>query len=336
MTNYLDDFLFIAITRLLCNAMMCQLILLCAEINCPISTDKTEWAAEVIVFLGILLDGRRKILVVPQEKRIKALNMLQLMIQKRKATIKDIQCLTGLLNFISRAIIPGRAFTRFMYNKLRLTDKNNRLLKQHHHVALDKSFRQDCEVWIDFLSLADKTNLCHPFMDIDAFATSTQLDFYTDASKSDAKGFGCVYQDAFTWGVWGGFVKKYDPSIEFLELYVLCMGLLIWSDELRDMRVVIFCDNQAVVQMMNNTSSSCPNCLHLIRLIMLNGLTYNRRVVVKYMPTKENRRADALSRLQFDRFFKLSPNSKYQKPEKLSQLIWPPEKIWVSSDDNSK
>ena len=217
------------------------------------------------------------------------------MIQKRKATIKDIQCLTGLLNLISRAIIPGRAFTRLMYNKLKLTDKNNRLLKQHHHVSLDKSFRQDCEVWVNFLSLADKTNLCRPFMDIDAFATSTQLDFYTDASKSDVKGFGCVYQDAFTWGVWGGFVKKYDPSIEFLELYALCMGLLMWSDELRDMRVVIFCDNQAVVQMMNNTSSSCPNCLHLIRLIMLNGLTYNRRMVVKYVPTKENGRADALS-----------------------------------------
>ena len=42
-TNYLDDFLFMALTKLLCNGMMMQFLQICQEIGCPISAEKTEW-----------------------------------------------------------------------------------------------------------------------------------------------------------------------------------------------------------------------------------------------------------------------------------------------------
>ena len=41
--NYLDDFLFIALTKLICDGMMEKFLLICQEIGCPISMDKTEW-----------------------------------------------------------------------------------------------------------------------------------------------------------------------------------------------------------------------------------------------------------------------------------------------------
>ena len=58
-TNYLDDFLFVAILRENCDAMMRVFVQLCEEINCPLSEEKTEWASVVIVFLRTLLDGKR-------------------------------------------------------------------------------------------------------------------------------------------------------------------------------------------------------------------------------------------------------------------------------------
>ena len=67
-TNYLDDFLFIALTILRCNFLLQQFLDLCQEIGFPIALEKTEWANEIIVFLGILLDGRHYILSVPIEK----------------------------------------------------------------------------------------------------------------------------------------------------------------------------------------------------------------------------------------------------------------------------
>ena len=77
--------------------------------------EKTEFGSIIMIFLGILLDGEKPSLSIPEDKRQKALNQLISIINKKKATIKEIQCLTGLLNFLNKAIIPGRAFTRRMY-----------------------------------------------------------------------------------------------------------------------------------------------------------------------------------------------------------------------------
>ena len=56
-TNYLDDFLFIALMKRVCDDMLRKFIHLCDLINCPIAADKTEWSLVSMVFLGILLDG---------------------------------------------------------------------------------------------------------------------------------------------------------------------------------------------------------------------------------------------------------------------------------------
>ena len=110
-TNYLDDFLFLAISILLCNGSVKIFLRICEKIGCPISMEKTKWATQILVFLGILLNGRSLTLSIPLEKKNKALNLLNTAIDKRKVTIKFMQKLTGTLNFLNRVIVPGRAFT---------------------------------------------------------------------------------------------------------------------------------------------------------------------------------------------------------------------------------
>ena len=105
--NYLDDFLFAAITKLLCNALISQFLQLCSELSLLVAADKTEWATTLIVFLGILLDGTRLVLCIPLEKQEKALKLLNNLQGRKKATIKQLQTLTGYLNFLTRAIHPG-------------------------------------------------------------------------------------------------------------------------------------------------------------------------------------------------------------------------------------
>ena len=69
LSNYLDNFLFLAYTRQLCNQMIKGFLKVCDEIGVPIAMEKTEWATVRLVFLGILLDGERLILAIPEEKR---------------------------------------------------------------------------------------------------------------------------------------------------------------------------------------------------------------------------------------------------------------------------
>ena len=48
LTNYLDDFLFIAITKWICDQMIAQFIELCRELNIPVVVEKTEWVVPVL------------------------------------------------------------------------------------------------------------------------------------------------------------------------------------------------------------------------------------------------------------------------------------------------
>ena len=138
-----------------------------------------------------------------------------------------------------------------------------------------------------------------------------------------------VCGNAWMFGQWDqGFIKFYDPSIAYLELFAVVAAALNWIVRFKNRRVTIFCDNQSVVAMINNSSSSCKNCLALLRILILFGLKHNIRVFAKYVSSQENRRSDLLSRLKVATFKQENPEAEKQ-PTPIPQEIWPIEKIWV-------
>ena len=161
-TNYLDDFLFLALLQLVCNAMINQFLQLCRELNIPVALEKTEWADTLIIFLGILIDRLNHSLSIPLEKQIKALNLLNDMCDRRKTTVKQLQVLTGYLNFLTKAIFAGRTFIRCMYAKY----SGCAHLKPYHHMHLDSEFKFDCEMWRIFLTHYRNQAVCRPMVDL--------------------------------------------------------------------------------------------------------------------------------------------------------------------------
>ena len=153
-TNYLDDFLFVAFMMKICNFMMGIFRAICNEVRCLILEEKTEYATEIITFLGMLLSGEHFTISIPENKLNKAMYLLKLMVESKKARIKQIQQLMGLLNFFSRAIVPGCTFTRRMYDKLKTKNSRGQQLKGYHHVNLCKDFKKDCMVWMRFIQMA--------------------------------------------------------------------------------------------------------------------------------------------------------------------------------------
>ena len=101
----------------MCNYMVSQFLLLCEELGILISLDKTEWASELIVFLGILLNGRDLSLSIPVDKRDRAIELLMDMKNRKKSTVKELQKLCGYLNFLCKVIFPGQTFIRRMHAK---------------------------------------------------------------------------------------------------------------------------------------------------------------------------------------------------------------------------
>ena len=218
-TNYLDDFLFIALQSGTCNRMVERFLDLCSQLGVPVAEDKTEWSSIRIIFLGILLDGEKCVLSIPEDKRIRAINMLELMINKKKTTVKEIEKLAGYLNFLNRAIVPGRAFTRRMYAKF---TNQKQHLRSYHHLKIDAKFKKDCEVWLKFLNNLSITTICRPFINFSVEETAEDLKFYTDAAAGKNLGYGFIYENMWTFNQWEtGFIQKFEKhiNIEFLKLY---------------------------------------------------------------------------------------------------------------------
>ena len=77
-------------------------------------------------------------------------------------------------------------------------------MKQHYHMRLDKEFKVDCRVWLDFLTNDERYVVNRPMVDIlgDIRVTSTKICFYSDASAAKHLGFGCLLGSKWIQSFW--------------------------------------------------------------------------------------------------------------------------------------
>ena len=322
--NYLDDYLFAAALKRFCDQQISEFLLVCAQINFPVALKKNYWGSTRLVFLGMLLDTVRQVVCIPSDKLIKAANWVNYFLNKknRKATIQEFQKLCGILNFLCRGIVPSRAFLRRLYVFEGKPD-----LKPYHHVKITEEHRRDLEIWKAFL--ASPESLYRPFMDSVA-VNAEQLDMYSDASGNYRLGFGAYCGPEWVYGQWDyDLCQQLHLSIEFLELYALLVGVLNWIKLFVNRRVILFCDNESVVQMVNSSSSRCKQCMKLIRILTAECIVQNVRVFARHVRTKDNGKADALSRLDLKRFWRIAGRTMNNCKSDLPQEIWPMRKLWL-------
>ena len=322
--NYLDDFFFAALRKMWCNEQVKTFLYICEELGFPVALEKTFWGATIMTFLGLLLNTEEQTVSIPMEKIKKALDLVEFFLNKKnkKVTVFDFQKLTGILNFVSKCVIPGRTFTRRLYSRF-----SSKLLP-HHHIRLNQENRLDLAVWHQFLT--HSSIFVRPFMDI-GVTSAQELDLYSDASGNFLKGFGAYCNSSWISGQWPeSFMKRTKPSIQYLELYGVAIGVLTWIRNFPNKRIVLFTDNKSVRDMINSSTSGCKNCMVLMRLIIMESLIRNVRIFAKYVSTKDNGKADALSRLDMERFRRIDKENKMDKyPTAIPEELWPMEKLWL-------
>ena len=146
---------------------------------------------------------------------------------------------------------------------------------------------------------------CRPFLDCFE-QTAEDIDMYSDASGSVDKGFGAYCGPSWIFKCWDRtWMLEENPSIEYLELYAVTMAIKLWLRNFKNARILLHCDNESVCKMINKSSSSCKNCMVLLRIIVLECLIHNVHITAEWISTGDNGKADALSRLDLDRFWTL-------------------------------
>ena len=292
--HILDDFLFIAHTYELCQIALTKFIELCSELGVPIANEKTMGPLNCLSFAGIELDSVEMCARLPKDKVNKMQDLTSQFLQRKSVKLKELQSLTGLLNFACTVIVPGRAFLRRLY------DLTVGLDKDYYHIRLNKEVKEDLLTWKQFL---DHYNGKSMFLN-DVWLTSENVELYTDACTS--LGFGAMLGRNWTQGLWPPNAPELHITI--LELYPIYLAVELWGDILRNKALLVFSDNMAVVHILNKSSSKDKTIMKLVRKLVLKCLHLNLYIKARHIPGKQNCLADYLSRFQNQKFKEQAPH----------------------------
>ena len=299
---------------------------ICEEIAFPVSLEKTVWGCTVISFLGLLIDTINKIIGIPKDKVDRALNMINYVLVRKKVTLKDLQQLCGFLNFLCKAIIPGRPFLRRLYTYTETKEGN---LKHHHHIWIDKEVRDDLVIWKIFIQ--SPLIYARPFLDFKEIRPEN-VNFFTDATANSLLGMGGICGDFWFTQQWDEhWILAENPSIQFLELYAITVGIFNWIPLFRNSTIILYTDNKSCEAMVNKLSANCMFCMKLIRIITLKCLEHNVKVKCEHVSSKENFFVDALSRMCFREFWDKAEEQELHFCDVQTGVpneLWPPWKIW--------
>ncbi|XP_053404896.1 uncharacterized protein LOC128558742 [Mercenaria mercenaria] len=171
--HLLDDFFIVESSVNKCLHSMSSFDHVCRELGVPLCEEKWVGPTQCLTYLGLDIDSKNQTIRVPSEKIRKAISRLQPLVKnQKKITLKQLQSVVGLLNFISKAIPAGRAFLRRLYDAMAYAKK------PHHFIRISRNMRNDATTWLEFL---EKINDTCMFSELDWLHDDT-LELFTDVT----------------------------------------------------------------------------------------------------------------------------------------------------------
>ncbi len=95
-------------------------------------------------------------------------------------------------------------------------------------------------------------------------------------------------------------LSHYNP------IFPIVLAMETWGFKLRNHKILFMCDNQAVVYIVNMSSSKDPNIMKLVRRLVLTTLQHNIYFRAKHIPGVSNVISDKLSRFKLQEAFDLA------------------------------
>jgi len=306
--HYIDDFIFIGPPE----SPICGIILMTfdkvTQIFCvPVAPEKRVTPCTLMEFLGLLVDTVLQQVKIPEDKLKDIKAKVDHALTLKKVSLKELQSLIGSLQFLCRAVAPGRPFIR------RLSYMTAKVSKPWHKVRMSLGCKDDLTMWKSFL---DHYNGVTFFRDVE-WTPKEALNLYTDASDW---GMGLFYDGRWAYSQWLGH-EEYFRDINFREILAVGAALATWGTFLSNKKVLFHCDNMAMVEAITNNSSHCPYIMAIIRYIVLQCLKYNIMMKCVHIPGLKNVFADQVSRGKFTEFLQECKTA-MQEPDQIPGSVW--------------
>ena len=294
-TNYIDDLIRHGVLRQ-AFASFNNLITTLHELGFQISEKKLVTPCTCATCLGVEIDTETFTLSVPADKLAEICNTCEMWAQKTTCCKRDLQSLLGQLLYITKCVRSSRAFLNRMLALLRSSDRADL-------IHLNDSFKQDLNWFRSFLpSFNGITFFSHK---------KCSMEVNLDACLN---GLGAICgREVYSIPLTQEYLN-YD--IVHLEMLNILVAVRVWGRYCATHRILIHCDNQAVVMIMDSCKTRDLTLAAICRNILIECAKFDIDLHTVHIPGKSNVIADALSRLS------LNPNYMQVVQKHVPNYVW--------------
>jgi len=278
--HILDDFLLISKHIPSAKQKLRAFLEICRKIGIPIAMEKTEYGW-CLTFMGLELDTRLMRARLPQDKLEKCRNLVHKYTKEGKIQVRQLEALTGLLNFACKVIVPGRAFLRRLYHLMWGMKKRI----PYFHLRLSSGARLDLIMWDQFLQHYNGITLFLPPKPLDLGVRAKWV--------SSRQGLAVCLDKKWWFHVWGQ--EGLTLSLLLGQLYVILILLVMLTEDNRNIRWEIPVPSPKLKSILLSLSHKDPQVMVVIRDIVLIQLQKNVQLIPSPSPILPNTGVQLLS-----------------------------------------
>ena len=232
--------------------------------------------------LGIQINTVDMTLSVTPERLDELEVLLSHWLAKKSGTKSELQSLVGKLSFVSKCVRQSRLFLARILALLRMVRRN------HHHIKLLREFYRDIHWWLHFIRVYNGISI----ISMSAWSSPDAI-FATDACLSGCGGLTC---HQFFHTEFPREVTEQFPSIHHLEVLAILLAARLWGHQWRSLRILVQCDNAAVVSSLNSGRVQDPILAACLRELWFLAASHEFELRAVHLSSADNRLADLLSR----------------------------------------
>ncbi|CAG2232772.1 unnamed protein product [Mytilus edulis] len=255
------------------------------------SVEKASSPSTVMTFLGVKFDTSELTISVTTERVEEILLLVKTWLNLLVATVKQLQSLLGKLHFVSNCVRPGRLFVSRLLTWLRSLPDD----KCDHIIPL--YIRKDLFWWYHFLKSYNGVSM----MALEDWSQPDEI-LETDATLSGCGGWFLEKREFFH-VQFPSFLMDLNLHINQFELIALMICVKVWSVHFVNRKILVRCDNQSTVLVLNSGCTRDAYMQCCLREILFYAAKYNFEIKAVHFPGVENRTADILSRWHSDSRF---------------------------------
>ena len=246
------------------------------DLNIPISPAKLTTR---IICWGIEIDSVKASMSIPRKKLEEILSACEHFIKLPQFTKKQLQSLLGSLMFIHKVVHPARYFVNRLLEALRSMNKEK--------IPMSEPVQKDINWFLKFVKSFNGTA---------AYMHSTLHS--TDLIELDAclTGLGGRFNQ---WVYAYQFRDNEIPSmftIVHFEMWNVLLALRLWGHVWKNKQIIIKCDTEAVVSVVNTGVTKDNGLGAIVRNIWLETAWKDIKLRLIHVKGKDNQCADLLSR----------------------------------------